>query len=92
MQQRLAIAVPGGADTIDMVRYTVAIVRYGPGEVGAAHLIASLFYYEAVLMFDASKRDGVVDLTIGSRFKELATPTEMRQVIALKGRPQAPPC
>jgi LytR cell envelope-related transcriptional attenuator len=69
----------------------VAILRYGPKSVGAAHLLRAYFLNETTTQFDLKREDDVVDVVIGGRFKQLATPTEMRQAVAILGRPKLPP-
>lgn len=69
----------------------VAILRYGPKALGAAHLLRAYFLNETTTEFDLKREDAVVDVVIGGKFKQLATPTEMRQAVAILGRPQLPP-
>jgi hypothetical protein len=69
----------------------VAILRYGPKALGAAHLLRAYFLNETTTQFDLKREDAVVDVIIGGRFKQLATPTEMRQAVAILGRPKLPP-
>lgn len=69
----------------------VAILRYGPKTVGAAHLLRAYFLNETTVQFDLKREDDVVDVVIGGKFKQLATPTEMRQAVAILGRPKLPP-
>ncbi len=67
-----------------------AILRYGPKTVGAAHLIRAYFLNDATMKFDIKRTDETVDVVIGGNFKQLATPTEMRQAIAILGHPKLP--
>ena len=69
----------------------VAILRYGPKAIAAAHLLRAYFLNENSSQFDLQREDDVVDVVIGGRFKQLATPTEMRQAVAILGRPKLPP-
>lgn len=69
----------------------VAVLRYGPKTVGAAHLLRAYFLNETATQFDLKREDDVIDVVIGGRFKQLATPTEMRQAVAILGRPKLPP-
>lgn len=69
----------------------VAILRYGPKAIGGAYLLRAYFLNEAKGEFDINREDDVVDVVIGGEFKQLATPTEMRQAVALIGRPELPP-
>jgi hypothetical protein len=43
------------------------------------------------MQFDLKREDDVIDVVIGGNFKTLATPTEMRQAVALLGHPTLPP-
>lgn len=69
----------------------VAILRYGPKTVAAAHLLRAYFLNETTPQFDVKREDSVVDVVIGGRFKQLATPTEVNQAVAILGRPKLPP-
>lgn len=69
----------------------VAILRYGPKTVGAAHLVRAYFLNDATMQFDLKREDDVVDVVVGGNFKQLATPTEMRQAVAILGHPTLPP-
>ncbi len=41
--------------------------------------------------FDITRTTDTVDLVVGGRYRQLATPTQMRQAIAIIGRPKLPP-
>jgi hypothetical protein len=69
----------------------VAVLRYGPQAVGAAHVLQAYFLNAAEREFDIGRADEVVDVVIGNRFRQLATETEVRQSIASLGNPEAPP-
>jgi hypothetical protein len=70
----------------------VAALRYGPKAVGAAHLLrAYLINNNVTLEFDIDRQTSDVDLVVGGLFRQLATPSEMRQNIARLGRPTLPP-
>lgn len=69
----------------------VAVLRYGPQAVGAAHVLQAYFLNTAEPQFDIERTDDVVDVVIGNRFRQLATETEVRQSIAALGSPEAPP-
>jgi hypothetical protein len=68
----------------------VAAVRYGPQAVGAAWLVQAYFLDEAKDEFDINRKDDVVDVVIGTKFKQLATTTEKNQALGQMGAPQAP--
>lgn len=69
----------------------VAVLRYGPQGVGAQWLVRAYFLNEAKTEFDINRKDEVVDVVIGTRFKQLATTTEKNQALGQMGPPQAPP-
>jgi hypothetical protein len=69
----------------------VAVLRFGPQTVGAAHVLQAYFLNDARDEFDIERDDDVVDVVIGSRFQQLGTPTEVHQSIAESGSPVAPP-
>lgn len=70
----------------------VAVLRYGPKAVGSAHLLRAYFLDEATPQYDAKRQDDVVDVVIGTGFKQLATTTEVNQsLVELGGRPELPP-
>lgn len=68
----------------------VAVLRYGPSAVGAAHVLQAYFLNNAVEEFDIERQDDVVDILIGNQFRQLATETEVRQSIAALGNAVAP--
>jgi hypothetical protein len=69
----------------------VAVLRFGPKAVGAAHLLSAYFIREAVPQYDAKRKSDVVDVIIGSNFKQLATTTEVNQSLVELGEPDLPP-
>lgn len=69
----------------------VAMLRYGPEAVGAAHVLEAFFLNDAERDFRIERTGDVVDVVIGQRFRQLATETEVRQSIAALGNPEAPP-
>jgi hypothetical protein len=68
----------------------VAELRYGPKAVGSAHLLRAFFLDEAQTQFDIRRTDEIVDVVVGINYKQLATPTEMRQSLAALGKPTLP--
>lgn len=68
----------------------VAVLRYGPQAVGAAHVLRAYFLNTAVTEFTIEREDDVVDVIIGNGFRQLATETEVRQSIAALGNPTPP--
>ncbi|MEV4411157.1 SigE family RNA polymerase sigma factor [Catellatospora sp. NPDC049609] len=69
----------------------VAVLRYGPRVVGHAQLMRAYLLGDARSEFDPLRQDDAVDFVVGGQFRQLATPTEMRQSIAALGQPQLPP-
>jgi hypothetical protein len=69
----------------------VALIRYGPRTVGAAWLLSGYFRGGARLEFDVDRAGDRLDLVLGTRFRDLATITEVNQALAALGRPTPPP-
>ncbi len=69
----------------------VAILRFGPKTVSAAHLLRAYFLDEAVLRYDPKRKSDIVDVIIGTQFRQLATTTEVNQSIGALGEPELPP-
>jgi hypothetical protein len=68
----------------------VAVLRYGPKAVGAAHLLRAYFLDEAATEFDRGRKDDVVDVVIGPEFQQIGTTTEVNQSLAALGNPTLP--
>jgi hypothetical protein len=68
----------------------VAVLRYGPKAVGAAWLLRAYFLDQAAREFDINRKDALVDVVIGTQFKQLATVTEFHQALAQLGNPTLP--
>ena len=71
----------------------VAVLRYGPKAVGAAHLVRAYFLDEAEAQYDPERTDDIVDVIIGKDFKQLATSTEVNQSLVeltAAGEPKLP--
>jgi hypothetical protein len=68
----------------------VAVLRYGPAAVGAAHVIQAYFLNTAVTQFQIDREGEAVDVVIGPGFRQLATQTEVYQSIAASGNPSLP--
>ena len=69
---------------------TVAVLRYGPKGVGSAWLIRAYFLNEAKYEFDINRKDEIVDVVIGTQYKQLATTTEVNQALGQVGSPVLP--
>lgn len=78
-------------DDTDEIVEGVGLLRYGPAGVGSAQLLRAYFLDQVEVEFQLEREDDVVDVIIGNRFQQLATPTEVRQAIAQIGRPELPP-
>lgn len=68
----------------------VAVLRFGPKAVGGAHLLRAYFLSEAEPIYDAKRTNDIVDVVIGSEFKQLATTTEVNQSLVELGEPEVP--
>ncbi|MFC0533708.1 LytR C-terminal domain-containing protein [Phytohabitans kaempferiae] len=69
----------------------IAVLRYGPDGVGAAHVVRAYFLGKATLDFDAGRTGAQVDVLVGERFRALAQPTDVNIALADLGRPALPP-
>lgn len=73
----------------------VALLRYGPKAVSSAWLLRAYFLDQADAEnfkgFDPKRKDDVVDVIIGTEYKQLGSPTEVNQSIAQLSNPQLPP-
>jgi len=63
----------------------VAVLRYGPKAVGAAYLLDAYFLNDARHEFDINRTDELVDVVIGTDFRQLATSTEVAQAVIAAG-------
>lgn len=68
----------------------VAVLRYGPKGFGSAWVLRAYFLAEAETEFDPEREDDVVDVVLGSKFKQLGTITEVNQSLAAQGNPKPP--
>ncbi len=70
----------------------VAVVTFGPDALGASWLVSAYFLAdEAEMNFDRERTGAEVDVTLGGKFQQLATSTEVNQSIAQKGSPELYP-
>lgn len=69
----------------------VAVLRYGPDAVGAAHVVRAYFLGRATVDYDGGRRGTQVDVVIGAAFKSLAQPTDVNIALADLGHPKVPP-
>jgi hypothetical protein len=68
-----------------------AALLYGPATVGAVTLVRAELPGHVTEGFDPDRRDGTIDLTLGSAFTRLATTTEVNQNLVAAGELSAPP-
>lgn len=74
----------------------VAALRYGPKAVGAAWVLRAYFLAVNVddkdftTEFDVNRKDDVVDVVVGAKFRQLGTVTEVNQSLAALGNPPLP--
>jgi LytR cell envelope-related transcriptional attenuator len=68
----------------------VAILRFGPKTVGAAHLLRAYFLDQATPEYNPRRTNDIVDVVIGTGFKQLATTTEVNQSLVELGEPEVP--
>jgi hypothetical protein len=68
-----------------------ARVSYGPAAIGAATLVKAVILGESTMRFDPDRTDDTIDLTLGSAFERLTTPTELNQALVELDEPTAPP-
>ena len=66
------------------------MITFGPDAVGASWLVSAYFLVdEAEMNFDRERNGAEVDVTLGGKFQQLATSTEVNQSIAAMGSPRA---
>jgi hypothetical protein len=83
-----AVEKPGQSrSTVDQI----AIIRYGPRTVGDAQFIMAHFLGEAEPKYDRERADGVVEVVIGAKYRQLATTTEVKQSLSVLGEAKVPP-
>jgi len=69
----------------------VAEIRYGPDAVGRAQLLRAYFLDQSKLEYNAKRKGVLIDIVIGSGFRQLATTTEVNQSLVEVGEPTLPP-
>jgi hypothetical protein len=69
----------------------VAEIRYGPDTVGRAQLLRAYFLAQSKMTYSAKRKGMVIDVVIGSQFRQLATATEVNQSLVEVGEPTLPP-
>jgi hypothetical protein len=68
----------------------IAVLRYGPAAVGAAHVVRAYFLGKATLDYEAGRRGTQIDVVIGEKFQSLAQPTDVNIALADLGHPDVP--
>ena len=68
----------------------VAKLRFGPEAVGSAQLVLAYFLGDAKMEYNAKRKGPVVDVVLGSKFRQLATTTEVNQSLVEIGEPDLP--
>lgn len=69
----------------------VAVLRYGPDAVGAAHVVDAYFLAKAERQYDPGRRGPQIDVVIGDKFRSLAQRTDVNIALADMGPPKLPP-
>ena len=69
----------------------VAQIRYGPDTVGRAQLLRAYFLLQSKMEYNPKRKGMVVDIVVGSQFRQLATTTEVNQSLGAAGEPTLPP-
>ncbi|GAA0551406.1 hypothetical protein GCM10010172_37130 [Paractinoplanes ferrugineus] len=69
----------------------VALIRYGPDSVGRAQLLRAYFLAQSKMEYNAKRKGALIDIVIGSQFRQLATTTEVNQSLVEVGEPTVPP-
>lgn len=90
-ERRFTVQTGTGTGTATDRLAGTAAVRYGPAAIGAAALVRAELHGDAAMSFDPGRRDGTVDVVLGSAFGRLATTTEVNQALVTAGEPTAPP-
>ena len=86
--RRFTVQKPGESKT----KYNgVAEIRYGPDAVGRAQLLRAYFLAQSKMSYNAKRKGAVIDIVIGSKFRQLATTTEVNQSLVEVGEPTLPP-
>lgn len=86
--RRFAVQKPGESKT----KFKgVAEIRYGPDAVGKAQLLRAYFLAQSKMAYNAKRKGTVIDIVVGSQFRQLATTTEVNQSLVDIGEPTLPP-
>jgi hypothetical protein len=86
--RRFGVQKPGESKT----KYKgVAEIRFGPEAVGKAQLLRAYFLAQSRMSLNPKRKGTVIDIVIGSQFRQLATTTEVNQSLVEVGEPSTPP-
>jgi hypothetical protein len=69
----------------------VAEIRFGPDTVGRAQLLRAYFLAQSKMEYSAKRKGNVIEIVVGSQFRQLATTTEVNQSLVEVGEPTVPP-
>jgi hypothetical protein len=69
----------------------VAEIRFGPDSVGKAQLLRAYFLAQSKMTYNPKRKGALIDIVIGSQFRQLATTTEVNQSLVEVGEPTVPP-
>ena len=69
----------------------VAEIRYGPDSIGKAQLLRAYFLAQSKMTYNPKRKGALIDIVIGSQFRQLATTTEVNQSLVEVGEPTVPP-
>jgi hypothetical protein len=69
----------------------VAEIRFGPDAVGRAQLLRAYFLAQSKMEYNPKRKGQLIDIVIGSDFRQLATTTEVNQSLVEIGEPTLPP-
>jgi hypothetical protein len=86
--RRFTVQKPGESKT----KYKgVAEIRFGPDSVGKAQLLRAYFLAQSRMAYNPKRKGALIDIVIGSQFRQLATTTEVNQSLVEVGEPTVPP-
>ena len=68
----------------------VAEIRFGPDAVGKAQLLRAYFLAQSKMTYNPKRKGALIDIVIGSQFRQLATTTEVNQSLVELGEPDLP--
>jgi hypothetical protein len=86
---------PVSVKDVKAVTDGTAQIYFGPKAFGAAWVMRSYFLMTtkedaAAMHFDVNEKSDVVTVVLGRNFKQLATPSDVREAMAVLSQPVAP--